>query len=61
MLDFVEIEDSWHKIEEELKGRGVSTGSFRSNELIVLLSLLSNTCVFSPQIFDTVIQSGTRF
>lgn len=32
MLDFVEIEDSWHKIEEELKGRGVSTGSFRSNE-----------------------------
>lgn len=57
MLDFVEIEDSWHKIEEELKGRGVSTNSY-SIELIVLLS---NTCVFSPQIFDTVIQSGTRF
>lgn len=60
MLDFVEIEDSWHKIEEELKGRGVSTGSFRSNELIVLLSLLSNTCFF-PHILDTVIQSGTRY
>lgn len=28
MLDFVEIEDSWHKIEEELKGRGVKCMTF---------------------------------
>lgn len=46
MLDFVEIEDSWYKIEEEFKGCGVSIGSFRFIELIVFLLFLLNICVF---------------